>query len=216
MASPEPITPGRLLSALQWRYATQRFDPSRPIPDPAWSAILESLRLAPSGFGLQPWRFISVESPPLRRALSAASWNQPQVLEAPKLLVLCRRERVESPDVERLIALAREHRAISDAEASQWRAGLTTFVESGTATDQWAARQVYLALGVLVTAAAVLGVDACPLEGIDPAAYDRELGLVGTGYQTVVAVALGYRAAADPAASAVKLRFPQADVLTRA
>ncbi|MFZ2874229.1 MAG: nitroreductase family protein [Phycisphaerales bacterium] len=216
MASPEPITPERLLSALQWRYATQRFDPSRPIPDAAWSAILESLRLAPSGFGLQPWRIVSVESPSLRRALSAASWDQPQVLEAPRLLVLCRRDRVESLDVERLIALARGQRAISDEEAAQWRAGLASFVESGAATDQWAARQVYLALGVLAAAAAVLGVDACPLEGIDPPAYDRELGLAGTGYRTVVAVALGYRAAGDPAATAVKLRFPQAEVFTRA
>ncbi|MCC6949828.1 MAG: nitroreductase family protein [Phycisphaerales bacterium] len=216
MAGPEPITPGRLLSALQWRYATQRFDPSRPIPAAAWSAILESLRLAPSGFGLQPWRIVSVESPALRRALSAASWNQPQVLEAPRLLVLCRRDRVESLDVERLIALARGQRAISDEEAARWRAGLASFVESGAATDQWAARQVYLALGVLVAAAAVLGVDACPLEGIDPPAYDRELGLAGTGYQTVVAVALGYRAAGDPAATADKLRFPEAEVFTRA
>jgi len=216
MTGHDPISPQRLLGALRWRYATQRFDPSRPIPDPTRLALLETLRLAPSGFGLQPWRFISAESPALRQTLAAASWNQPQVLQAPSLLVLCRRDRVDSSDAERLIALARAQRAISDDEAAQWRANLASFLTSGTDIAEWAARQVYLALGTLVTAAALLGVDACPLEGIDPAAYDRALGLPGTGYTTVLAVALGYRAADDPAAALPKLRFSSDQVVTRA
>lgn len=216
MSSPDPISPERLLRALRWRYATQRFDPSRQIPDEAWLAILESLRLAPSGFGLQPWRFISVEQPALRQALYPASFKQPQVLEAPRLLALCRRDRVDSSDTLRLIALARAERAISDEEAAQWRAGLASFLNSGTDTAAWAARQVYLALGLLAAAAALLGVDACPIEGIDHAAYDRELRLAGTGYTTVVAVALGYRAADDPAAALRKIRFTPSQVVTRA
>ncbi|MCE7974429.1 MAG: NAD(P)H-dependent oxidoreductase [Leptolyngbya sp. PLA1] len=216
MPRPEPITPDRLLHALRWRYATQRFDPSRTIPDDNWHALCESLRLAPSGFGLQPWRFISVETPELRQVLSAASWSQPQITEAPKLLVLCRRSHVDMGDAERLIALARAERAISENEAAQWRAGLGSFLRSGADTAEWAARQVYLALGTLVASAAVLGVDACPLEGIDPAAYDRVLDLQGSGYTTVLAVALGYRSTEDPAAALPKIRFSPEQVLTRA
>lgn len=216
MSAADPISPAQLLHALRWRYAAQRFDPSRNIPPQTWHALLETLRLAPSGFGLQPWRFISVEPPELRRALAAASWNQPQVLEAPNLLVLCSRDRVDASDADRLLALARAERAHSDEEAAEWRAGLSAFLASGTDTAEWAARQVYLTLGMLVAAAAVLGVDACPLEGIDPVAYDRALHLAGTGYTTVLAVALGYRAADDPAARLPKLRFPTDQVLTQA
>jgi len=78
---------------------------------------------------------------------------------------------------------------------------------------EWATRQAYIALGNLMTAAAVLGVDACPMEGLAPAEYDRVLHLHGTGYATVVACALGYRAAADKYAGFAKVRYPAADLL---
>jgi nitroreductase len=78
----------------------------------------------------------------------------------------------------------------------------------------WNTRQVYIALGQLMTSAAVLGIDSCPLEGISPADYDTILGLSGTGYATAVACALGYRSPEDKYAVAPKARFPDAQVLT--
>jgi len=84
--------------------------------------------------------------------------------------------------------------------------------KDATAQKEWAARQVYIALGQLMAVAAVVGVDTCALEGIDPAAYDQILGLKGSGYETVVACAVGYRSADDKYASMKKVRFPLSKV----
>ncbi len=83
----------------------------------------------------------------------------------------------------------------------------------GKMAHEWAARQVYIALGNLMTCAAVLGVDACPMEGLVPAEYDKILKLHGTGYATVVACALGYRATADKYASLAKVRYPTTELV---
>jgi nitroreductase len=83
----------------------------------------------------------------------------------------------------------------------------------GKVAHEWAARQSYIALGELMTAAALLGVDACPMEGLAPKEYDQILALNGTGYATVVACALGYRAAGDKYASLTKVRYPTEELV---
>jgi nitroreductase len=77
----------------------------------------------------------------------------------------------------------------------------------------WNTRQIYIALGQFMAAAAVLGIDTCPLEGIDPSGYDRVLGLEDTDYATVVACAVGYRAEDDRYASMPKARFAREAVI---
>jgi len=79
--------------------------------------------------------------------------------------------------------------------------------ERGKVAHEWATRQSYIALGNVMTCAALLGVDACPMEGLNPREYDRILGLHGTGYATVVACAFGYRASGDKYAGQTKVRF---------
>ena len=79
----------------------------------------------------------------------------------------------------------------------------------------WSTRQVYIALGNFMTAAALLGVDTCPMEGLEPAGYDKALGLEGSGYFTVAACPAGYRAADDKSASRAKVRYDSGDVLQR-
>ena len=83
------------------------------------------------------------------------------------------------------------------------------------AQKEWAARQLYIALGQLMGAAAALAVDTCALEGIDPAAYTEILGLQGTGYEVVVACAVGYRSGADKYAQLKKIRYPKARVIAQ-
>lgn len=73
---------------------------------------------------------------------------------------------------------------------------------------EWTARQTYIALGNLLTSAALLGVDACPIEGLDPARYDEILGLTAKGYGTTNVCALGYRSEDDKYAVAKKVRYP--------
>src|SRR5262249_12622338 len=81
----------RFLNQLAWRYATQAFDPTHKVSEATFVMLLEAIRLAPSSFGLQPWRIIVVEDEDLRRELRIKAWNQPQITEASHLVVFCGR-----------------------------------------------------------------------------------------------------------------------------
>lgn len=208
--------PADVLQQLKWRYAVKRFDATQRIPDAAWTALEQALHLSPSSFNLQPWRFLVVADPALRQQLRAASWHQPQVTEASHFVVFAGLRTAEVGDVDRMIEAAAAARGVAPEAMAKYRQVIVDFVQKGWAsadTGGWNARQVYIALGQFMTAAAVLGVDTCPMEGLDPRAYDRVLGLEGTGYATVCACPAGYRAADDRSASHPKVRYPLADVI---
>lgn len=203
---------------LHWRYATKKFDPARAIPDAEWAVLEESLVLAPSSFGLQPWKFLVVENPNLRAELRKLSWNQAQITDAARLVVFASQRTITSADVDRYIARTCELRQMEPQTLTGYRNVIVGFAEKGWASrdlQAWNTRQVYLALGQFMTAAAMLGVDTCPMEGIDLAGYDRALGLDGTPFTTAVACTAGYRAGDDKYASAVKVRYAASDVLER-
>lgn len=211
-------TPDHLREALHWRYATKQFDSGRPIDDAVWAALEESLVLAPSSFGLQPWKFFVVEDKSLRAELRKASWNQPQIADAAKLVVLAGRRSLDAADVERYFARQHELRGTTDEMVAGYRRVILHFLDHGWAAPDlgaWNTRQVYLALGQFMAAAALLGVDTCPMEGIDMAAYDRLLGLEGSPYTTRVACTAGHRSPLDKYAAAPKVRFAAADVIER-
>ena len=209
------MTTDQLLAALSWRYATKQFDATRKIPAETWTAIEDSMVLTPSSFGLQPWKFLIVENLDVRAKLLAESWNQPQVTDASHFVVLTARTDLTMEDIEAWISRMAEVQN-KDAEAVAPLKGMIAgFAERMSAEDrqEWNARQIYIALGQLMAAAAVLGIDACPMEGISAAAYDRVLGLEGSGYATVVACALGYRADSDKYATTPKARFDRSQVI---
>jgi nitroreductase len=210
------IQPNDLLAALRFRYATKAFDPVRKIPAETGDAFEKSLVLTPSSFGLQPWKFLVVENPEIREKLKAASWSQPQLIDASHLVVLTARTDLTQADIDSWIARLSEIQG-TPIEALVGLSGMiSSFSSAMTPAEKqaWNTRQVYIALGQLMTSAAVLGIDSCPLEGISPADYDTILGLPGTGYATAVACALGYRSPEDKYAVAPKARFPDAQVLT--
>jgi nitroreductase len=210
------ITPSALLSSLTWRYATKQFDKTRPIPDEVWQALLQSLVLTPSSYGLQPWKFLIVDDPALRSQLRPVSWNQSQVEDCAHHVVFLGRTTMTEHDVDRLILGTAAARGVPADTLAGYRGMIIKDIVSGPRSQwvaEWAARQVYIALGQFMLACAELGVDACPMEGLDPKAYDRILGLEGTGYQTLVACPVGYRAASDKYATAAKVRFPLTEVV---
>lgn len=214
----QPIQPTDLRARLQWRYATKQFDPSRRIPDDVWSALEDALVLAPSSFGLQPWKFLVVDDPALRTELRAASWNQSQITDAARLVVLLGRRTVTTDDVDRMITRTAAVRGLQPTTLDGYRKVLLNFVAKGWASQDlagWNARQVYIALGQFMTAAAMLGVDTCPMEGLDMASYDRILQLDGTPFTTLCACTAGYRAAGDKNANAPKVRFDRAELIER-
>lgn len=210
------VSPAVLRERLQWRYAVKQFDPQRQIPAEQWQALEDALVLAPSSFGLQPWKFLVIEDRKLREQLRAASWNQSQITDASKLVVFTGQRTVTGPDVDRLIDATAAGRGMPAANLDGYRKVLHGFVQGGWASKDlagWNARQVYIALGQFMTSAAALGVDTCPMEGIDAAAYDRILGLEGTPFTTLCACTAGYRAATDKYATLAKIRYAKAQIV---
>lgn len=214
-----PISATTLLQQLSWRYATKKFDAERKIPAETWAALEEALVLSPSSFGLQPWRFIVVKTPETRKALQEASWNQTQVADASHLVVLASKNDVSEEYVGDFLSLVAETRSMDLALLDTYRGMILQFVshlsKAGKIPD-WTTKQSYIALGFLLSSAALLGVDACPLEGINPQKYDELLNLSSQGYSTRVACALGYRATDDKAANLQKVRFAKDRCITYA
>ena len=206
----------QLLDAMQWRYATKVFDASKKIPAETWTVLEKALVLTPTSYGLQPYQFLVVQDAAKRAALLPHSWNQKQVVDCSHYVVLTARTEMTEKDVTRLISRISTVRGVPAESLNFYRDMMLSDVVNGPrgkTAHEWAARQCYIALGNLMTAAAVLGVDACPMEGINPPEYDKILGLDGTGYKTVVALALGYRGADDKYASLAKVRYEQAELI---
>lgn len=207
-----------LVKALEWRYATKRFDPAKKIPADIWQAIERALILTPSSYGLQPYRFMVLTDLEKRSELLAHSWNQHQVVDCSHYVVLTARTKLTETDVDNWIQRLAEVRGVPAASMASYRGmmiGDVVHGSRGKAAHEWAVRQVYIALGNLMTCAAVLGVDACPMEGIVPPEYDRVLGLHESGYATAVACALGYRSENDKYAALPKARFGPAELIRK-
>jgi nitroreductase len=209
------LTTTDLVAALNWRYATKAFDPARKLPAATLDALLEALVLAPSSFGFQPWKFLVVESPALRARLRAESWDQPQVTDASHLIVVTVRETLTEAHMDEHLARTMAVRGVTAEALAPLRGMMLGFISRMSPEQQfvWNSRQAYIALGQLMTSAAVMGVDTCPLEGISTAAYDDILDLAGSGYRTVCACALGYRATDDKYAALPKVRFPREQIV---
>lgn len=210
------LNPTQLLQAMEWRYATKMFDPAKKISADIWAALEKALVLTPTSYGLQPYHFLVVQDPARRAELLPHSWGQKQVVDCSHFVVFTARTEMKEADVTKWIARVSAVRGMPPESLDYFRDMMLGDVVNGARgkiAHEWATRQTYIALGILMTAAAVLGVDACPMEGIVPAEYDRILHLNGAGYATVVACALGYRAAADKYAALPKVRYATRDLV---
>ena len=207
------ITSDLLVQQLQWRYAVKQFDAGRTIDAGTWQALEQALVLSPSSYGLQPWRFVVVTDPAIKSQMPAISWNQPQPGDCSHMVVLAAKERLDADYIDEHIQQVASTRGLAIESLAGYRRMLVNAIGQMDSHLDWNSRQVYLALGQLMTAAAMLGIDACPMEGIQPEAYDRLLGLTGSGYRSVVGCALGYRDHSDPGAAAKKVRFAPAAVV---
>ncbi|URR34537.1 NAD(P)H-dependent oxidoreductase [Thermosynechococcus sp. HN-54] len=205
-----PISATTILQQLQWRYATKKFDTDRKIPADLWQVLLQSLVLAPSSFGLQPWKFYVIESAQLRQALLPHTSNQRQVVDASHLVVFAIKTNLNSADVDRYLARQAEVHNTTAENLQGYGDLVKRFLQSPPYplnVDEWSTRQVYIALGQFMVTAALLGIDTCPMEGFLPQEYDRILDLPAQGYHAVVLCAAGYRAADDKYATLPKVRY---------
>lgn len=213
-----PISSDNLLSALNWRYAVKRFDPAKRIEDGLWAALEDALVLTPSSIGLQPWRFFVVTDAAMKEKLRPAAYGQSQVTDCSHFVVMAVRRNLGEDHVDRHVARMSEVRGITIESLAKFRNMVTGNLERARVEnrlDTWQTYQIYIALGNFMTAAAIVGVDTCPMEGFDPAKTDEILGLKETDYTSVVCCAAGYRHAEDKYATTPKVRFPKETMFVR-
>lgn len=212
------ISRNQLLDQLNWRYATKQFDPARKISDADWAALEQALILTPSSYGLQPWNFVVITHPTVREKLVPVSWGQRQPADCSHFVVFAIRKNFGVADIHAFLDRTVEVRGGDRARLDAYGGMMVGDLINGPRSkwiQEWMARQVYIALGNFMTSAALLGIDTCPMEGLDPLKYDEILGLPERGLTTVVACPAGYRASGDKYASLPKVRYTAEKLITR-
>ena len=203
-----------ILTALQWRYATKVFDSNKKASEEDIKTILESGRLAPSSYGIEAWKFLVIKNPELRQQIRVAAYNQAQTTDASHLIVIARRTDVENLTDELVQRTAKTQNMAIESLASMKQmvgGGVQARIASKTA-DVWVAAQTYIALGMMLETAALLGIDTCPMEGFDPQAVDKILNLPAQNLTATTLLTLGYRGE-DKAGKRLKVRREWSEVV---
>lgn len=204
-----------LIGSLNWRYATKGFDKNKPVSNDEFEIISEALRLSASSWGLQPWKFVIVRNQALKEKLRAAAWNQAQITDSSHLIVLCTVDDMTPEFIDNYMKEIAKTRDVPIESLNGLKDAISGSMKAKSPEDrkEWMARQVYIALGTLLTACAIRKVDACPMEGFSKPDFDRILGLEKLGLHSQVACAVGYRSESDPAAKQKKVRFSKKDII---
>ena len=206
-----------LIESLQWRYATKKMDPARPVPQDKVDRIIEAARLAPTSSGLQPFEIISVTNAEVRAKIREIGWNQAQITDGSHLLVFAAWDNYTVDRINHMFDLTNEVRGFKNEGWESYRQMLLkTYPQRDAEVNyQHAARQAYIALGVAMVAATEAQVDCTPMEGFDAAKLDDILGLRERGLRSVVILPLGYRQEeGDWLAKLAKVRRPLDQFLT--
>ena len=212
----KPIDNETLIQQLNWRYATKQFDPSRKISAEDWDTLEEALRLSPSSTGVQPWKFLVIDDTELRTKLQPVSYGQSQIVDAAKLVVFAVKPALNEADVDAHLAHTAKVRGVAVEELAGLKAMIMGGIVQAKSAEElraWAFNQTYIALGNLLTSAALLEIDACPMEGFSREEYDKILGLTEQGLASAAVATLGYRSTEDKYAGAPKVRFPREEVI---
>lgn len=208
----------KTIDALAWRAAVKVYDSTKKISTEELEAILEAGRLAPSWYGLQPWKFVVVEASDIREKLSGAAWQQPQITTASHLIILARRLDVDERMVDQLVQATATATNTPIDQLSGFRDTLIAFVSGmdDVARAAWATSQVYIPLGTMVAAASTMGIDNSPMGGFDRDAFDEILGLKAQNAASVVILAVGHRSESDEYSKKPKVRFATEEVVIKA
>jgi nitroreductase len=204
-----------IIDALNWRYATKKFDSTKKVSEEHLQTILNAGRLSASSFGLQPWHFMVVTNPDIREQMKAVAYGQTQVTDASCVIVLTRKldDHIALDDY---IASTARIQGVPVEQLDGMKGYMAGAIGAKPADQvgEWMARQVYIPLGMMLLTAALLRVDGCPMEGFDPAGFDEILGLKAQGLTSLAMLTLGYRSTEDEAALRPKIRFTLDEAFT--
>lgn len=200
------------MQAMTFRHACKKFDPTRQIPADEFQQILEFGRLSPSSFGMEHWHFVVVQTPALREKLREACWGQPQITESSHVVVILAKTAAVEPYSEYVLRLFGRRGLPADAEQAylaRYAAHNDNEIKPYLNTFAWSSKQCYIALANMMTGAASMGIDSCPIEGFSKPGVEEVLAVDTSQYGAAVVVAFGYRAGEQ----APKLRQPLADLV---
>ncbi|MDF2927136.1 MAG: nitroreductase YfkO [Paenibacillaceae bacterium] len=200
------MTKEQILQAYQFRHACKEFDSGKPVSEDDFAFILETGRLSPSSFGFEPWRFVIAQNPDLRGKLLPVTWGAQRTLPTAShfIILLSRTAAGMLPLSEHIQHMMKDIQKLPEEVAVNKGAAFHRFLESdfcllhnGRAMFEWASRQSYIALGNMMTAAALIGIDSCPIEGFDKTKVEElleEEGILDRAQFGVSAMAaFGYR-----------------------
>jgi len=203
------------IESLQWRYAVKKFDKNKSLSASQINTLKEAFNLTATSYGLQPVKMVIVKNKEIQQQLVAHSWNQPQVLQASHVLVLCIPKEYEVKDVENYFTLVKNIRNTPDEILAPFKKMLTSSIANKTQEELtvWNKNQAYIALGNLMTVAANEQIDSCPMEGFISEKYDEILELDKHNLTSVLVLPVGFRAEDDYMKDLKKVRKNTADVI---
>jgi nitroreductase len=200
-----------IIKALNWRFATQTFDSTKKVSDEDLKTILEAARLTPSSFGIEAWKFLVIENPELRGKIREAAWGQSKVTDASHLIVIARRTDVRENITNELIERSAKIQGVAPEALNGLKEMVTGSMvgRSEEELDTYVQNQAYIALGVMIETASLLGIDNGPMGGFSPDKVDEILGLKEKNLKSTVLLALGYRKEGDGMRPKVRRAFEE-------
>ncbi len=198
--------------AMGFRHACKVFDENKKISDEEMHYILEAGRTSPSSFGMEAWKFLVITNEELKAKLRPFCWDQVQITSCSHLVIVL--AGIENAKVESGMPKKRFTRRDMPQETLDFYMDIyAKHLEKTLSTDDniyaWTAKQSYIALGNMMTAAAFVGIDSCPIEGLEKENVEEVLGLDTSKYQVAVVVPFGYRINEQP----TQLRLPFDEVV---
>ena len=206
-----------IIKTLNWRYATKKMDPAKPVPQDKVERIVEAVRLAPTSSGLQPFEVLVVTNKALREKIRDIANGQAQIVDGSHLLVFAAWDDYTPERINMMFDLTNEKRGATNEGWEAYRKMLlANYPARGPEKNfQHSAKQAYIGLGVALVAAAVEQVDSTPMEGFHPGKLDEILDLRAKGLRSVAILPLGYRQeAADWLVNLKKVRRDPAHFAT--
>ena len=198
------------IKALQWRYATKKFDSEKMLPAEKVEILKNAFNLTATSYGLQPLKLAVVEDKELQGKLMEAAGDQKQIGTASHVLVICIEKEIGKDFIENYFRYVRRIRNTPEEVLSPFKEFLIEDFEGKPVQEirKWATNQAYLVMGTLLTVCAVEEIDSCPMEGFESAKYDELLELDKRNLQSVLVLPVGYRATDDQFAGFKKVRRP--------
>ncbi|WP_031429027.1 NAD(P)H-dependent oxidoreductase [Flavimarina sp. Hel_I_48] len=205
-----------LLDKLNWRYAAKAMN-GETVSEDKVERILEAARLAPTSSGLQPFEIFVIKNQEIKEKIKPVAWNQSVITDCSHLLVFAAWDTYTAERINYMFDLTNEIRGFKNEGWENYRQQLlSSYPQKDEEVNfNHAAKQAYIAFSQAITAAAYEEVDATPIEGFDPEAVDKILGLREKGLRSAVLLPLGYRKEEnDWLAKLVKVRKPMEELVT--